>query len=96
MDAFSDQRENALNPVRDIPPRNSESTPIPEEHTAQTEESSLNVDALLWKIHWNGAIPPQGYIHALREEDTQKSNLVPRIRYTLEGAWTTPRWSQAR
>ena len=30
-------------------------------------------------MHWNGAIPLQGCIHALSEGDGQKSDLVPRI-----------------
>ena len=47
IDAFSDQCENAFKTVKDIPPRNSESTPIPEEQTAHSEENSLNVDTLL-------------------------------------------------
>ena len=44
---FSDQRENAFNPVKDIPLRRSESTPIPEEQTTHSEENSLNVNTLL-------------------------------------------------
>ena len=47
IDAFRDQGENSFNPVRDIPPRNIESTRLLEEQTAQSEENSLTVDTLL-------------------------------------------------
>ena len=77
IDAFSDQRENAFKPVRDIPPRNSESTPIPEEQTARSEENSLNVDTLLKEEALERSNPTAGVYSSFRRRRRPKFRPCP-------------------
>ena len=95
IDAFSDQRENAFNPVMDIPSRNSESTPIPEEETAQSEENSLNVDTRLKEDALERSNPTPGVYSRFKRRRRPKVRPGPEDTVQPESAWTTPRWRQA-